>query len=207
MKEFPIIFNSEMVMALLDGRKTQARRMVKPQPTWYDNNAPGITSGCMGLQYKGERYSIGYPPDYKYTHFCKDHCPYGQPGDRLWVRETWAELYDNPNQSGNWNTHPVYKADYNTIKEFCDVKRWKPSIHMPRWASRITLEITDVRVERVQDIRNEDILKEGTPVVSNNQNPYEAAQEDFAHLWNSIYKNWDDNPWVWAIEFRRVNKA
>lgn len=137
-------------------------------------------------------------------------CPYGQPGDRLWVRETWHPETSNPDAKA------AYRADcdYETGKE-CG---WRPSIHMPRWASRILLEITDVRVERLQDIDEDDCLAEGIAQVVREKLPriqqcgeYDAINVDpvaeYRDLWESISGagSWDAKPWVWVIEFRRVS--
>ncbi len=198
MTERPILFNGEMVRAILDGRKTQTRRIVKPKP--------GAQMEQVLINNRGE-----WP------------CPLGQAGDRLWVRETFQPFLDAydidcmPNI--DYQTGKGYKISYpatDGIDEFQDIdsgdikSTCKPSIHMPRWASRITLEITDVRVERVQEIIEDDALAEGCEV---SNYPHNAscgetkwATDHFAELWNSIYNNWDENPWVWVIEFRMVEK-
>jgi hypothetical protein len=173
-KERPIIFSGEMVRAILDGRKTQTRRIVKPQP---------VRENINGIPY----FSNGFPIDYR-------NCPYGQMGDSLWVRETFGESGLNRIE---------YKAYPKDGKDFRAVMRWKPSIHMPRWASRITLEIVNVRVERLNDISEEDCLKEGVTYWPHEK---ERIKERFSHLWQSIYGqgSWGQNPWVWVIEFKRV---
>lgn len=164
MKERPIIFSGEMVRAILAGRKTQTRRVIKPQPVIQDGVAFFKT---------GQR------------------CPYGQIGDRMWVREAWIR------NSGV----PAYRADDPSWPG--ETPKWKPSIHMPRWASRITLEIVNVRVERLQDITVGDAWAEGCPNSDVNVIP-----DWFIPLWAGINaargNGWDDNPWVWAIEFKRV---
>ncbi len=166
MKERPIMFTGPMVRAILDGRKTQTRRVIRPQPRWVGD--PGIPFRTEDADPKGII-----------------QCPYGKPGDQLWVRETWA-----PNEGDVLAGKAFYRADNNTI-----VERWRPSIHMPRWASRITLEITKVRVERLQDISEEDAKAEGS-----------AYRTEFRDIWRSIYGDgsWAHNPWVWVIEFRRI---
>lgn len=171
MKEIPILFNGEMVRAILDGRKTQTRRVVKQR---------GDCSGSM------------------------EQCPYGQPGDRLWVRETWAcsHLYDQfPPRLIPLDARFAYAATEHIgglIK--------RPSIHMPRWASRITLEIESVRVERVQEITRGDAMEEGCPFSNMQAGP--NPKHWFRDLWDSINGprgfGWDVNPFVWAITFRRV---
>ena len=169
-KEKPILFNTEMVRAILDGRKTQTRRVVdlKKYPQYPDklDSLDAIFS----------------------TFPCQSGCPFGQVGDRLWVRETWA-TDDRKNF--------FYRADGETYNAGL---KWKPSIHMPRAASRITLEITGVRVERLQDISEEDAIAEGIPYQGNAFDTIGA----FSDLWNSIYGTWDQNPWVWVIELEKV---
>ena len=197
MKERPILFSAPMVRALLDGSKTQTRRVVKPQPSilagellcWKDN---ALTDDQMAAL-----------------------CPYGKPGDRLWVRETFADLRGTgiehrPDPSGPLKRyafaadHPPGSNGDEARKEF-GVK-WKPSIHMPRAASRITLEITEVRVERLQDISRGDAMVEGCPFP--NMAAYNDPRKWYADLWESISGpgSWDANPWVWAIEFKRLEQ-
>ncbi len=188
MKERPILFNAPMVRALLANTKTQTRRIVKARDLeWMDVH--------QGLR----------EPDNA------ERCPYGQPGDRLWVRETFGHFERNENFAPGCDV--FYRADGESLA----VEPWRPSIHMPRWASRITLEITSVRVERLQEISIEDAKAEGawgpddsivqkvadyfgTDIFS--ANPRKA----FQMLWESINgpDSWAANPWVWAIEFRRV---
>ena len=194
-KEKPILFNGDMVRAILDGRKTQTRRPVKIDMA----NAFDPPRGK-------EDVSAGYPlfEDGDGTwHKAVDCCPFGQVGDRLWVRETWAGW-----QPGS----PVFKADGSDItchKSDHLVSSWRPSIHMPRWASRITLEITGIRVERVQDISEDDAIAEGVvdPLFGTyGRNPNTL----FRDAWNACYAarglGWDVNPWVWVVEFKKVNQ-
>jgi len=214
MKERPILFSGEMVRAILDGRKTQTRRAIKPQPR------PMFLGGC-GWYPDGDANKKKHYASVK--HFIKgmpiDFCPYGQPGDRLWVREGFRLISQLGPETWDTFLHPQYKSDMK-IGHICSIMRefykpgWKPSIHMPRWASRITLEITDVRVERVQDITDEGIMAEGFG--------YNQLREDgrmkngfpiidgFADLWDSINAkrgySWDLNPWVWAISFKVKDK-
>ena len=188
--ERPIIFSAEMVRAILDGRKTQTRRVVKPQPEHFH-----------------------YTKDAQYP--CKPDgeqvsCPYGQVGDRLWVRETFC-LGDGMNPSGD-ATKPTYKADWPDVEH----SRWKPSIHMPRWASRITLEITEVRVERLQEIREKSAVREGIKppehafrmISGGDIEVNESPQELFAELWDFLNAKrgygWDTNPWVWVVSFAKL---
>lgn len=167
MKERPILFNGDMVRAILSGEKTQTRRMVKHIPAVGEPDAWCHKKDCPETV-----YIIG------------DHrrfCPFGEVGDRLWVREAFAKADKGENNI-------AYRAD-----EYADSFRWTPSIHMPREASRITLEIVGVRVERLQDITDAEARAEGFKDVG-----------AFADCWNSIYKNWHENPWVWVVEFKRV---
>jgi hypothetical protein len=185
MKERPILFSAPMVRAILERRKTQTRRIMKPQPYGFLFQKPVKSLG--GAEIK---------------------CPYGQTGDRLWVRETWGT--DAPNldtcrrgvESDGLFYGPYYAADADWFDNH--TVRMRPSIHMPRWASRITLEITNVRVERLQDISREDAIAEGTP-------PPDAAysmRDSYMMLWESINGrgSWATNPWVWVIEFKRFER-
>ena len=207
MKERPILFNSEMVRAILEGRKTQTRRVVKPQPGDFQR----VVRSRDSLSGWGYARMISGVQNIT--------CPYGQPGDRLWVREGFRLISQLGPETWDTFLHPQYKSDMK-IGHICSIMRefykpgWKPSIHMPRWASRITLEITDVRVERVQDITDEGIMAEGFG--------YNQLREDgrmkngfpiidgFADLWDSINAkrgySWDLNPWVWAISFKVKDK-
>lgn len=260
MKERPILFNTEMVQAILDGRKTQTRRQLKPE----------LQSLISELSYNDD-HGENDPVDFGYEkHFAEDEktilpeewivwlsdykaegcitlgqCPFGKIGDLLWVRE--AFLPDPECDSEHWNDedsdHTYYSWDgcggnpselpialrrpdyciYRASCDYADEILWKPSIHMPRWASRLTLEITDIRVERLQDISEEDAQNEGIirkrHVWSDPEYPlddvgylsYSNAKRihscpifAFKDLWNSIYQNWDANPWVWVVEFKVV---
>jgi len=199
-KERPILFTGAMVRALLDGSKTQTRRVVKlphenPLGEWEPATFGGEDGGRTAA---GE--TIPEQGGIWHTRTGESlACPYGQPGDRLWVRETWAPHPDFIPASH----YAVYRADPECEH---DVDRWRPSIHMPRWASRIVLEITGVRVERLQDIGTEEIEAEG--VVTSDadimQHGCRARVLDWIRLWESTGGSWDGNPWVWVIEFKRV---
>lgn len=175
MKERPILFSAPMIQALLNGKKSQTRRSIKwPKEYQVDNAAM-------------ERIAARNDP------FALRRCPYGQPGDRLWVRETFT---------ANEFMECKYRAD-GTIPS-----HWTPSIHMPRWASRITLEITNVRIERLQDISESDAAAEGFDLPPAEGQSFKfKALHNFKFTWNQIYKNWDQNPWVWVIEFKRIQEA
>lgn len=211
-KERPILMCGDMVRATLRevDPKTQTRRVVVPQP------ALGPLSFIDGPPRWGQVVAGHAVGKSGFNSFDWWKCKYGQPGDRLWVRETWgicSALGDGRPEPG----HMIYYAasgcskDGTQAKEFPNwpVSRWRPSIHMPRWASRITLEITDIRVERVQDISLADIEAEGTPYsLDPAKRPVGSRTEQYAALWDSINSKrgygWDVNPWVWVVAFRRV---
>ena len=204
MKERPMLFSGDMVRAILIGQKTQTRRPINPQPAFgchYEIN--GAHNAALHLSdADGTRRYV--PP----TGQSKDHmlhCPYGQPGDRLWVRETFAYAQDGT---------VVYRASMVGSPWDAITRRaitWHPSIHMPRWASRITLEITDVYVELVQDIHEEDSIAEGIDPRKLSYLSGERAVTKFSVLWNSIYAarglGWDVNPWVWVVTFKREEEV
>jgi hypothetical protein len=186
MKERPIIFSGKMVRALLDGRKTQTRLVVKPQPEyclveWVGN--------MLGFK---KRYGDGFWlwPNAK-DQIVSEYCKFS-PGDRLWVRE-------------NWQSHlgPYAESIIYAYKATDDERLgpWKPSIYMPRCASRITLEVTDVRLERLQNISEADAQAEGFSYSS-------IPLEQYRWVWEIAngLGSWDANPWVWVIEFKRIEK-
>lgn len=185
MRERPIIFTGAMVRAILSGSKSQTRRVVNPS----------------------HRAQIDLSRGDRAAHWSKP-MPYGQPGDRLlWVRETFSGPWcmgDTPPSKWGRSSRIWYWADGNPDEG--DWTRPRPSIHMPRWASRITLEVTGVRVERLQDISEADALAEGVSAIL-----YEMRRAtprcDFQALWQSINgpDSWAANPWVWVIEFKRIN--
>lgn len=221
MKERGMIFNAEMVRALLDGRKTQTRRIMAPQPA--DDIERCIFPNPEAIGWKS---SLRHKHGSTTAHFCH----YGKPGDRIWVRETFQgplfdyDLMDSYCKDPTPFEKPefcVYKADGVPAPEFYDADDelhccWRPSIHMPRWASRILLEITDVRVERLNAISEEDARAEGIidggclncgePEPCGCANPEPDATDAFAYLWQSIYgqESWNANPWVWVISFERI---
>lgn len=209
MKERPILFSGPMVRAILEGRKTQTRREVKfnhkpwleplPHIEYARDGNPIWLSAEPSKEIRDSDYfDKGYP------------CPYGKPGDRLWVRETWGE-----SSLGK----AIYRASTEEVERIAAEERWvssprwRPSIHMPRWASRITLELTDVRVERLQEISDRDAEAEGVggmrdmrfaAALGNITSP--AYRLNFIDLWESINGkgSWNLNPWVWVLEFRRL---
>lgn len=218
MKTRPILFSAPMVRAILEGRKTQTRRVVKNSDVeFFDcgdardavitfceagHSGPGFYVHCSEYQDEGSQNVA---------------CPYGQPGDRLWVRETFChwpeeragdfgEVLAQPAQT-LYRASPLrnsWSGTGNPEDAWSPGMRWRPSIFMPRHLSRITLEITEVRVQRLQGISEEDAMAEG--VAFDPQNAFGT----FRHLWDSINSErapWDSNPWVWALTFKRVEVA
>lgn len=217
MNEKPILFSGEMVRVILAGRKTQTRRVIKPQPP---NGFEWSEADKLFVDVCGSRLGA------------MRKCPYGRVGGRLWVRETW-QIHRLDGPLGKEFPNILYRADSSTRlllddrvwKYVRDEPKWRPSIFMPRWASRITLEVTGVRVERVQDISREDAIAEGLPSfmaqcgTMNSSNPsrfyktnfsdeggYLSPIEAFENLWDSFNAkrgfSWEANPWMWAVEFR-----
>ncbi|HEM7398295.1 TPA: morphogenetic protein [Citrobacter farmeri] len=198
MKERGMIFNGEMVRAILDGRKTQTRRIMKPQPV-LNGNFYEVYGAAWS---KGIRSVPAIP-----GHSLSARCPFGAVSDRIWVRETFEPIPDHEEPVGC--SQILYAADIPFPN-----RKWTPSIHMPRCASRITLEITGVRVERLNSISQEDAQAEGMeltgwrPTYSDPDSGGEVwtPYDNFAQLWESIYgeESWQANPWVWVIEFKVV---
>jgi hypothetical protein len=180
MKAKPIPLKTWEVQAILDSRKTQTRRVVKPQP----------------------QTLFMYMSDVNNLYACFENsqaipCPYGQPGDVLWVRETWGQ-----GVSGKY----YYKADKGIVDQV--VLSWKPSIHMPREAARLFLRIKSVRVERLQEIKPEDAIREGYPIDRELAESRNVYIEWFKSLWQSINgpESWAANPFVWVVEFERITR-
>lgn len=254
MKERGMIFNGEMTRAILDGRKTQTRRIMKVQPS------EDFTPMNMALEtdYKARWYTPGVVDKDGYLQPASKEvfgvsnenegysCPFGAVGDRIWVRETWAILGNEDGCCIDWeeklckaderSAARIYRASCEqkpgnyglwSIPDDADWKphtkdhqyegAWRPSIHMPRWASRILLEITDVRVERLSAISEEDATAEGVPPAGSllpdypgtfltPKGDFATAKVAFQRLWESIYgeESWKANGWVWVISFKRV---
>ena len=244
MKERPILFSAPMVRAILDGTKTQTRRIVKPQPPSVEDvrakagdgyhlsdlGAPGMWR-VMGPVWAARELMAGNPVDAKARADVGPQwrCPYGARGDRLWVREAFTHITGN-------GVRVHYRADGEptdregrVLPTEPGLRRWFPSIHMPRKISRITLDVTGVRVERVQSISKDDAIAEGARRFDNipgsklfpdspHQNRWSMEQPEdcghclgspqmaFANLWIKINgaESWDANPWVWVVEFNRV---
>ncbi|WP_296230477.1 hypothetical protein [Pseudomonas sp. UBA4617] len=194
-KERPILFSGPMVRAILEGRKTVTRREVKKR------NA----LDCL---------AAGFEPSFLTLSGNADMCPYGKPGDRLWVREAWLadSQLDSISPRDLSQGEPImYPADGSVRQTGCAMVsqgRGRPSIHMPRWASRILLEITAVRVERLQDISEDQAEAEGVGFLRQIPDADETltAAQLFECLWSSINgdESWSGNPWVWVVEFKRV---
>lgn len=249
MKERPILFSAPMVRAILEGRKTQTRRSIHPKPqeseynpgsfpVWYrqpktvvhnakrKNPATGEWEDCKSTIKKGSLIHAQVTKEW-----FVDNCPYGQQGDVLWVRETWRAdwVYDNSPPSKIEPTGGIrYEADgEETIYgSYSWSKKTRPSIFMPRWASRITLEVIGIRIERLQDITEEDSKMEGVELNRFDSMPVEGsmtwrdysrpegewgygcghAKGSYSSLWESINGpgSWDANPWVWVVEFKRI---
>lgn len=200
-KERPIIFSGPMARAILDGRKSQTRRIVKPQPDAVIDGEPYWHIGG----YRASRYRVVTDPLRLGTHNPL-RCPYGVPGDRIWVREAYLVR--------GAGKIPVYKADLSAVDAAgfgAMYGGWKRSMYMPRWASRIMLEIIKIRVERVQKISEADALAEGVSILPDAEIAARVAEDtparmEFWALWTSIHgpDSWNANPWVWVLDFQRV---
>lgn len=220
MRELPILFNTEMVQAVLDGRKTETRRIINPQPIWDIEGSGNIITGDHKYCIKVDGH-----PNWRKQFVFEVPCRYGQVGDKLYVRETWA-FREKHNKY-------YYKADWTEKSPYGDVK-WKPSIHLSKKASRIWLEVTGVSIERVQQITQEGSRAEGvsrsaphghgfrglvietTPgnfIEDEYGESHSTGAEDclicpFKHLWNSINAkrgfSWEKNPFVWVVKYKLI---
>ena len=196
MKERPILFNGEMVRAILDGRKTQTRRIItrwkiRGMDNGYPEGVVVVNESTHNLE------TVPWTAE-TIMHYLR--CPYGVPGDRLWVRETWMPETEQGIPTGGiiWRA-----SDNKPMPDGDGPLRWKPSIHMPKSASRITLEVTGMQVEQVQDISEEDAYAEGIDLAPTIPHPLVW----FRDLWDSINVKrgfgWDVNPWVWVVTFNQ----
>lgn len=213
----PILFNTEMVRAILDGRKTCTRRLVKPQPkSKLCYTFAGSDSDTWGYPNRtaheiwGEEFKL--PNDITEEELSKRWNPPYHTDDILYVRETWCGL--PVNEAGHMRGHTIYyyKAD-GELRPKGWRGTWHPSIHMPKEAARIWLKVTDVRVERLQEITSEQICREGVEVEYPHVLNGEEKRYAFSTLWNNTIKKsdidrygWDANPWVWVIKFERCEK-
>lgn len=224
MKELPLLFSAPMVRALLDGSKVQTRRVIKLPPApnslgeWQASTIGGQNGGFTAAGQEVPLQAVIW-----HTRTGKTiGCPHGQPGDRIWVRETWRSTGDGGRADHmaprDMRPHQVwYDADGAAPESECTGKT-RTSIHMPRWACRILLEIVSVRVERLQDISNADIVAEGIDMeaLAESQDRYDIVckgsgasgrateRSAWRDLWESTGGDWDANPWCWAITFKRV---
>lgn len=218
MKERPILFSDQRVRALLSGQQKQTRRIMKSQlfGPGQDNH-----EGCYGIDVLSNNLQGNRVLGMENLSY---HCPYGQPGDRLWVRETWRGPVVPAEEMTQYQTSPAqfknidycqYRADSSiyTSEEEDASFGWQAGIHMPRWASRIDLTITAVRVERIQDISDDDVMAEGVQVDSHFLNNFftlhseaVSAKDAYRKQWATQYggTSWEVNPWVWVIEFARL---
>lgn len=213
MKERPVLFSAPMVRAILDGRKTVTRRLVKPNPHKVDGGVPFADAPAWAHAEPGSAVM---------------RCPYGVRGDRLWVREThaivprtayaWSNGVEQVIRPDDDHDAAIFRAGWDRSSSGFS---WRPSIHMPRWASRITLEVTGVRVQRLCDISESDAISEGVRQLRDGSEcwvgregpgslvtPWLTARDAFRDLWQSIngLGSWGSNPWVWVVEFKRVGQ-
>lgn len=219
-KTRPILFSGPMVRAILDGRKTQTRRVVKPQP---EHGLRLYQTSRMAAALWGELVGLKSPTMCAASRI---RCPYGAPGDVLWVRESW--YYDLPphtlpsDRPEGFDADSLYfRADGECCAQIPECQcaevgkpKWKPSIHLPRWACRLWLRVKSVRVERVQEISAADVDAEGYPQGGTEpqclQTMTEIRRSWYRDLWDSINAErgfgWAANPWVWVVEFERIEK-
>ncbi len=209
-KERPILFSAPMVRAILSGQKTVTRRVVNVQPfdlSW--SRRDHRFEYIAGRAVNGDELDGFYAYSTRHGGEWSAKCPFGQPGDRLWVREAWqADEQVNavaPRELSHGEPihYPADGASKQTGCSMITIGKTRPSIHMPRWVSRILLEITDVRVERLQDISREQFIAEGPdfPVADHLERAWHVQ---FQRLWECTGGDWNANPWVWVVEFKRM---
>jgi hypothetical protein len=214
-KEHPILFTGPNVLSILAGRKTQTRRIMRPQPVTA-TGYPLAVPGDWAWPTEKQSCAIFHYPYPEPPQTVLRLCPFGRVGDRLWVRETWA------GGLGNSPDAVDYRADghsYGCDEDGKPLIRWRPSIYMPRWACRLLLDVDSIRVERLQDISEEDAIAEGVTKgeqwfdgaphkVKGTPKAYPTAREAFASRWDHINAKrgaWTSNPWVWVLSFRRAS--
>ena len=225
MKERPILFSEQRVRALLVGQQTQTRRIMKPQTFGLgQDHHEGVHAFDVSANHL-HGYKMMSMADISYQ------CPYGKPGDILWVRETWRGPIVPECDLAEYERDPTpfrlpafcqYRADSNELGQHSmnspegEQFGWQTAIHMPRWASRINLEITDVRAEKIQDISEDDIMAEGVQTDSHFLNNFftmnmdsESPKEAYRKAWQKQYgaTSWEVNPWVWVVEFHRIDRG
>jgi hypothetical protein len=220
MRERPILFNGDMVRAILTGAKTQTRRALRPQP-YIDANGNFCWNGSnFGQDTAGVPLARTLASQIPSSRNGRVFCPFGKIGDRLWVREAHA-IFPTHGQHradgerwGPWSGLPTTIspmggeiAYYREGFDRSGPGRWRPSIHMPRWACRLVLEITAVRVERLQAISAQDCLAEGITTRFKVADAADELRIQFRDIWNDTGGDWESNPWVWVIEFNRINEV
>jgi hypothetical protein len=205
-RERPILFSAPMVRAIIEGRKTQTRRLVKPPAKWATRYPVCDPSGMAGDHevwwWDGEYDRVGV----------SQTCPYGVPGDLLWVREAWTKVPATAYRMSEGVQQTVNPSDCDEAAIYAagwdrSIPKWRPSIHMPRWASRITLRITDVRVERLNDISGADAKAEG--ITGMDEAFWGLGAAAYRGVWERINGpgSWDANPWVWVVAFEVVTPS
>jgi len=224
MKERPILFSEQRVRALLVGQQTQTRRIMKTQAFGPGQDHLDVVHAFVVSANHLHGYKMMSMTDISY------HCPYGKPGDVPWVRETWRGPLVPEDALAEYERDPTpfrqpaycqYRADSNELGQHimsspeAEQFGWQTAIHMPRWASRINLEITGVRAEKIQDISEDDIMAEGVQTDSHFLNNFftmnmnsESPKEAYRKAWQKQYgaTSWEVNPWFWVIEFQRIER-
>ncbi|OEE38318.1 hypothetical protein A1QO_02760 [Vibrio genomosp. F10 str. ZF-129] len=221
MKHIPMIFNTEMVKALLAGRKGVTRRPMDPQPTDSDTGYMWWPSKKLETMVNIDKVTNN---EEYWGDLASDICPIASIGDLIWVRETFAALGHNdyaqvnPNSISEIHEYRYKASERDSIANCKDSEvrgyKWVPSIYMPKSASRITLKVTGIRIERVQDITEDQAVLEGIQTedecqrkaVESGLSWYQKPVECFKNLWGGIYNNWDENPYVWVIEFEVLER-
>lgn len=213
--EKPIIFSPAMVEAIMSGRKTQTRRVIKPQPPGEGYELWTLMSTTGPRKNEGKLHWV--KPDQERLNFIDDQyifftCPYGHIGDKLWVRERWAYIGDQNWQDASFDDWGNLWHYATAEQDARDQLKWKPSIHMPRRFARLILEVKDIRIEKLQDISESDAINEGIESQRGiykdylTEKFYRKPYQSFETLWCKIngQKSWQSNPWVWVVEFEKA---